>query len=101
MELSRMGAIAISHSSLEPFTGNSSLLVVKAPFRGPPSAQKFFWTGLCDSEGAVLAYIKFERRLFMKSESLFAATELRLASSEGPRPEPFLQLSGCQKLGGT
>ncbi|HHW4679806.1 MAG TPA: hypothetical protein ACQGQH_10375 [Xylella sp.] len=90
----REGCVEISNSSLEPSMGGINVLVVNIPFAGPPSVPQFFWTELSGPDNKKLAYIKFERRLFIRSESLFVATEWRPADSGDSRPEPFLRFSG-------
>ncbi|KAJ4853153.1 hypothetical protein [Xylella fastidiosa] len=95
----REGFLDLADSSLEPSLGGSNLLIVRVPFAGPPSVPTFFWTEISGPENKKLAYIKFERRLFIRSESLFVATEWRPADSGDLRPEPFLRFSGYQKQG--
>ncbi len=95
----REGFLDLSDSSLEPSLGGSNLLIVRVPFAGPPSVPTFFWTEISGPENRKLAFIKFERRLFIRSESLFVATEWRPADSGDLPPEPFLRFSGYQKQG--
>lgn len=93
--------IEIAGSSIEHCLFGRSRLILRSPSQSlTPPAPKFFWAGIGGGGGKLLAYVKFEHRILFNSEFLYEATEVRPATSESPRPEPFLLLARSLKRGG-
>jgi predicted molibdopterin-dependent oxidoreductase YjgC len=86
--------------SFETFSQTGDLLVLQTAFGTRAATLQDFWVPLCSPAGEAIAFVRFERRISLNSKALFAATEVRSASAEGPRPEPLLSGASGLPLGG-